>query len=48
MVMVYLNAMGKVDGPYPFFQVKRIGVVQTIFWMIGLLIATSLLSFAVL
>ncbi len=48
MVMVYLNAIGKVDGPYPFFQVKRIGVVQTIFWMIGLLIATSLLSIAVL
>lgn len=44
LIMVYLNAKGKADGPYPFFQVKRIGVGKTAVWMVALLLATGLLS----
>lgn len=47
LIMVYLNARGKADGPYPFFQVKRIGAGRTAIWMIALLIATSLLSIGI-
>ncbi|MBP5733339.1 MAG: hypothetical protein J6W66_05895 [Lachnospiraceae bacterium] len=47
LIMVGLNAKGKVDGPYPFFQVRRQGVKATVLWMVGLLAATCLLSFGV-
>ena len=44
LTMVYLNARGKVDGPYPFFRINRIGIKKTALWMVGLLIAVSILS----
>ncbi|MCR4851299.1 MAG: hypothetical protein K5870_08580 [Lachnospiraceae bacterium] len=47
LIMVYLNAVSKVDGPYPFFQIKRIGGRATLLWMIALLLAVGLLSGAV-
>ncbi|MBP5670567.1 MAG: hypothetical protein J6X14_09730 [Lachnospiraceae bacterium] len=47
LIMVGLNVKGKVDGPYPFFQVKRQGVKATVLWMTALLVAICLLSFGV-
>ncbi|MCR4991295.1 MAG: hypothetical protein K6A38_10605 [Lachnospiraceae bacterium] len=44
IIMVYLNAREKVDGPYPFFQVKRLGGEATFIWMVMLLLAVGLLS----
>ena len=47
LTMLYLNSKGKVNGPYPFFQIKRIGIKRAAVWMVGLLIAVSLLSGAI-
>lgn len=45
ILMLYLNAKGKVDGPYPFFKVREQSVTATIIWMAvltGLIAAISL------
>ncbi len=47
LVMLYMNATGKIDGPYPFFQVKRQGVKLTDLWMAGLLTVISIFSAAI-
>ncbi len=47
LVMLYMNATGKIDGPYPFFQVKRQGVKLTVLWMAGLLTVISIFSAAI-
>ncbi len=47
LIMLYLNASGAVDGPYPFFQIKRIGVKMTVLYMAGLMVAVSIFSAAV-
>lgn len=47
LIMLYMNAVGKIDGPYPFFQVKRLGKKLTVLWMAGLLISISILSAAI-
>ena len=47
LIMLYMNAAGKIDGPYPFFQVKRLGKKHTVLWMAGLLIVISILSAAI-
>ncbi|MCR4788940.1 MAG: hypothetical protein K5888_10155 [Lachnospiraceae bacterium] len=47
IVMVYLNATEKVDGPYPFFQIKRLGAKATVLWMAVLLAVVGILSAAV-
>ena len=36
LVMLYLNGIRKVDGPYPFFRVHNQSVTATILWMIAL------------
>ena len=48
LIMLYLNATGRVDGPYPFFRIKKIGVWSTVKWMAVLMIAISAISFAVM
>jgi len=35
-VMIYLNATGKVDGPYPFFMTQRFGLIPVILFCIGI------------
>ena len=45
ITMVFLNAAGRVDGPYPFFQIRRIGTLKTVLWMVVLIVVTGLLSF---
>ena len=47
LTMLYLNATGKVDGPYPFFRVNKLGAVKTTAWMVVLIMAVSALSGAV-
>lgn len=47
LVMVYLNAQGKVDGPYPFFRVRHLGGPKTALWMVALMIAACVFSVAV-
>ena len=37
LVMLYLNGIGKVDGPYPFFRVRHQSVGATVLWMIVLI-----------
>ena len=39
MIMLYLNGIRKVDGPYPFFRVHNQSVVATVVWMTVLMIA---------
>lgn len=33
LVMLYLNGVRKVDGPYPFFRVHHQSVMATVLWM---------------
>ena len=47
IIMVYLNAVGKVDGPYPFFRVRKLGVKRTAVWIVLLLLAAGAFSAAV-
>ena len=37
LVMLYLNAKNKVDGPYPFFRVHKQSVAATVLWMVVLM-----------
>lgn len=47
MIMLYLNGIRKVDGPYPFFRVHNQSVTATILWMCVLLVVVAGLSFLV-
>lgn len=47
LIMLYLNASGAVDGPYPFFQIKKLGVRLTVLYMAGLMLMVSIFSLAV-
>ncbi len=44
VTMVLLNKAGRVDGPYPFFQIRTYGVKKVVLWMALLMVATSALS----
>lgn len=48
MIMLYLNATGKEEGPYPFFKINKIGVKKTAIWMIALMIVVGGISIAVM
>ncbi len=37
LVMLYLNGIRKVDGPYPFFRVHHQSVMATVLWMVVLM-----------
>lgn len=47
LVMVHLNSIGKVDGPYPFFKIKKQGMKKTVIWMAALFAVVSIISAAV-
>ena len=36
LLMLYLNGIRKVDGPYPFFRVHHQSVAATVLWMLAL------------
>ncbi|MBO7336070.1 MAG: hypothetical protein J6U42_03940, partial [Lachnospiraceae bacterium] len=42
--MLLLNAAGKIDGPYPFFRIKKIGTKAAALWMVVLMALVSVLS----
>ena len=44
LLMVYLNHLGKVDGPYPFFRIQNLGGKATALWMAGLLAFSAVIS----
>ncbi len=46
LIMLYLNASGVIDGPYPFFRIKKLGVRLTVLYMAGLMIAVGFFSIA--
>jgi len=47
LVMIYFNLTGDVDGPYPFFRVKKNGAVKTVIWMVALMVTAGAFSGAV-
>ena len=48
LVMLYLNATNKFDGPYPFFRVHNQTKRVTIIWIIVLLIIITVISSVVM
>ncbi len=42
--MIYLNYKDKVDGPYPFFKINKIGKRMTAIWVVVILGVTAVLS----
>lgn len=44
LCMVYLNAKGTIEGPYPFFMVKRFGKGFVAIWMVGMTILVTAIS----
>ncbi len=44
LIMLALNALRKVDGPYPFFRVHHQPVWMTVLWMVILLLVTAGIS----
>lgn len=44
LIMLRLNYLGLVQGPYPFFMIKSNGIKATVIWMIALMIVISLFS----
>ena len=47
LVMLYLNWVKKVDGPYPFFRVHNQSAAATVLWMAVLFAAVTAISTAV-
>ncbi len=47
LIMVYLNHIGKVDGPYRFFQIQKFGGKMTALWMAGLMALCAVISVAI-
>ncbi len=41
IIMLILNGMEKVDGPYPFFRVRHQSALATLVWMTALMIAVT-------
>ncbi len=44
LLMVYLNLIGKIVGPYPFFMIKRFGKKLVATWMVVLTLVTAAIS----
>ena len=47
LIMLYLNGIGKVDGPYPFFRVRHQTALKTVLWMTLLMTVMTGLSLGV-
>ena len=47
LIMLWLNAVRKADGPYPFFRVHNQSVRATVIWVLVLLLVIGLISIAV-
>ena len=44
LIMLRLNYLDLVQGPYPLFMIKKNGIKATVIWMIALMIVISLFS----
>ncbi|MBR2521297.1 MAG: hypothetical protein IKE62_03835 [Oscillospiraceae bacterium] len=47
LIMLFMNAKGIVDGPYPFFRVRHQSATATVLWTVVLLAAITGISAAV-
>ncbi len=47
LIMLFMNGIGKVDGPYPFFRVRQQSVSATVLWVVVLNAVITGISFAV-
>ena len=47
IIMIYLNYINKVDGPYPFLRVHHQSKTATVLWIIVLLIVISAISWSI-
>lgn len=45
LLMLYLNYIKKIEGPYPFFMIRSMGAKITTIWMVVLMIVMSCISF---
>ena len=48
IVMYVLNYLRKIDGPYPFFQVHRLGLKASVLWFFALIAFISSITFVIL
>ena len=47
LAMIYLNHLGKMTGPYHFFEIRRMGAKKTALWVVALIVVISLISLVV-
>ena len=48
LLMIYLNHLGKLSGPYDFFKIRENGLKATIIWVIVLIIIISAISLGIM
>ena len=47
LLMLYLNYIKKIEGPYPFFMIRSMGTKLTTIWMACLMVVISIISLLV-
>lgn len=47
LIMLYLNGIRKIDGPYPFFRIRNQSVLATVIWMVVLLVVMGAISLGI-
>ena len=48
LTMMFLNVVGKIDGPYPFLRIRHQSRIASALWFFALIGIISLISFAVI
>ena len=48
MIMLYMNWIEKVDGPYPFFRVRHQSTLATVLWYVALTCVITLISLTII
>lgn len=44
IIIVFLNWLGVLTGPYPFLEIRKIGFASTALWMLGILIGSFVIA----
>lgn len=47
IIMLRLNYLEKLEGPYPFFKIRKLGIKTTMLWMVVLMVVISTISVVV-
>ena len=47
LTMIYLNYIGRMIGPYHFFEIQRMGIKKTALWVVVLIVIISSISLGV-